>query len=132
MVTHRRVERYFTVSAYALLIIAIAIAIVAYLVSPLRDPSFVPQSANAGATVSWLRPERYWIIGLNTLAITLATNTTVLRWLKWRTRRAITPTNRGRLGMLFRVLTMCGLWLVIFYGTWVVSMYFLLWQYILD
>lgn len=128
----RHLERCFKMSTYALLIIAMTVAIVAFWVSPLRDPNFVPAATNAGATVSWLRPERYWMAGLNALAIALATNVTVLRWLSVRASRTDEYRRQGPLLKLTRFVSLCGLWLVVFYGTWLISMYFLLWQYILD
>ncbi|MEL6603957.1 MAG: hypothetical protein AAFP20_12100 [Cyanobacteria bacterium J06614_10] len=132
MTASRHMERYFKMSAYALLIAALMIAVIAFFVSPLRDPNFVPAAANAGATVSWLTPERYWRAGLNILAIALATNVVVLRWLSVRSSRTPTHTSRNLLHRLFQFISLCGLWLGVFYGTWFVSMYYLLWQYILD
>lgn len=63
--TRHDLGRMFAFSLFALLLLAVCIAIVAFQVSPLRDPNFVRDGADAGATVSWLDYENYWIALLN-------------------------------------------------------------------
>ncbi len=53
-----------------------------YFVSPLRDPTFQPSSANAGSLVWWLQgvPEENWVWGASILAGLLAINFTLVLW----------------------------------------------------
>jgi hypothetical protein len=73
-------RRYLWISLGILLLLTIASGIFVYLVSPLRDPSFQPNSANGGTLVPWLQSvrERDWIRGATGLAALLATNLALL------------------------------------------------------
>ncbi|GAA6619798.1 hypothetical protein NUACC26_056120 [Scytonema sp. NUACC26] len=50
-----------------------------YQVSPLREPTFQPSSANAGSLVPWLQgvTEGHWLLGANLMAFLLYTNLTL-------------------------------------------------------
>lgn len=133
----RAMERNLKVSLNVLLLLAVCVAGVAYLVSPLRDPSFIPEAANASATVDWLSPERYWLAVRNIFAIALATNFSLLAWCQSRFSRPLMQTARRRplgrlIGALLKVLGLSTLWLIVAYGTWVASTLFLLDQWIVD
>ena len=63
-----------------LVLITIAIGLFIYAISPLRDPAFQPNSANAGSLIPWMRgvPEGSWTEGAIILAALLASSITVL------------------------------------------------------
>lgn len=130
----RRIDHGLIVSLNVLLLFTVGVALAAYQVSPLRDPSFLPQSANAGARVSWLNPERYWITMVRVLAIALATNVSLLTWSHWRGHRGGLSriTRRNPRSFYLKALGLCGVWLVVFYASLYGSLLFLLWQYIID
>ena len=62
------------------LILTIAIGIFIHYISPLRDPTYQPSSANAGSLLPWMRgvSEDQWVLGANLLAGVLASSLTVL------------------------------------------------------
>ncbi|MFG6094143.1 hypothetical protein D0962_28960 [Leptolyngbyaceae cyanobacterium CCMR0082] len=129
----QRIDHGLIVSLNVLLLFTVGFALVAYQVSPLRDPSFVPQVTNAGARVSWLNPERYWITTIRILAIALATNISLLTWSHWRGHRSgLSWINRNPLSVFLKAVGLCGVWLVVFSVSWYSALFFLLWQYILD
>ena len=88
--------------------------------------------ANARETTSWLRPEKYWMLLLNTFTVSLATNVTLLAWSWFRSKDRWLTVGRGFLGLLLKVLGLVGLWIAIAYITWIVSLTFLLDQWIVD
>jgi hypothetical protein len=53
-----------------------------YQVSPLRDGSFQPNSANAGSLIAWMEGvgEKTWLQGAALLAGLLATNLAIVLW----------------------------------------------------
>ncbi len=130
--TLRSIERFLVFSLFMLLLLTVGVVVLAYQISPLRAPNFVPQAANAGATIDWLRPERYWIVLLNTFTITLATNVTILAWLRLRFKGYWLNIRRDLWGLLLKVLGLIGVWIAIAYGTWIVSLTFLLDLWIVD
>lgn len=131
--TRRSINRLFVFSFYMLLLLALGVAVLAYLISPLRDPNFVPLGSNAGATIDWLRPEKYWMVLINAFTISLATNVTILMWLWFRSKDGRWLTvGRDFFGLLLKVLSLVGLWIAIAYIIWLVSLTFLLDQWIID
>ena len=130
--TRRSINQPLVFSLYMLLLLATGTAVLAYLISPLRDPNFVPMGANAGATISWLRPEKYWMLLLNTFTVSLATNVTLLAWSWFRSQDRWLTVGRGFVGLLLEVLGLVGLWIAIAYITWIVSLTFLLDRWIVD
>ncbi|MDJ0589657.1 MAG: hypothetical protein QNJ72_06620 [Pleurocapsa sp. MO_226.B13] len=56
--TLRSIERFLVFSLFMLLLLTVGVVVLAYQISPLRDPNFVPQAANAGATIDWLRIDK--------------------------------------------------------------------------
>ena len=125
--TDNRISHALMVSLNMLLFIIVGLGLVAYQVSPLRDPSFIPDAVNAGATVRWMRPESYWMTAINILSIALATNLALLVWFNGHLQ-----TTRPTILMLLKGLAVAGLWVVVFSATWYVSLFFLLWQHIAD
>jgi hypothetical protein len=59
-----------------LILLTVAVGVFAYQVSPLRDSSFLPNSANAGSLLPWMRgvDDNTWFQGSSVLAGLLATN----------------------------------------------------------
>ncbi|MEM1253933.1 MAG: hypothetical protein AAGI69_16000 [Cyanobacteria bacterium P01_H01_bin.21] len=128
-----RIDHALMVSLNVLLLTVVGVALLAYQVSPLRDPSFIPQAANAGARVSWLNPEKYWMAAIRIFSIALATNISLLTWSQLRGNRdGIVRFSRNRASTALKVLGLCGVWLIVFYSFWYFSLLFLLWQYIID
>lgn len=75
--------RHFSIfSLIFLLFLSIAIGLFAYQVSPLRDPTFQPSSANAGSLIAWMQgvTEDLWLLLANVIAFALSTNLTVIIW----------------------------------------------------
>ena len=68
-----------------MLLLTVASIIFAYLVSPLRDPTFQPNSANGGSLIPWLKSvkESDWLLGFNILAFLLSSNITLIIGHKW-------------------------------------------------
>ena len=122
--TNYRVDRALTIGLQAVLVLMLGAALLAYLVSPLRDPSFPGQGAHGSATIAWLSPEIYWMRLCKTLSVALATVLTLLLGSRWR------PYLSRYLPL--KVLSLSGLWVVIAYVTFYISMWYLLMQYIID
>jgi hypothetical protein len=78
----RPTRRFALISLGLLLLLGLAIGIFAYQVSPLRDGSFQPNSANAGSLVAWMGGvgEHTWLQGAALLAGLLATNLAIVFW----------------------------------------------------
>jgi hypothetical protein len=76
----RSVKRTSLMIVGLILILTIGIGIFVHLVSPLRDPAFEPNSANAGSLLPWMGTisESDWILGLNLFAMVIASSLTVL------------------------------------------------------
>ncbi|MBW4463342.1 MAG: hypothetical protein KME47_24340 [Nodosilinea sp. WJT8-NPBG4] len=78
----QRVQRLSLVSFGGLVLLSAGLAVLIHRASPLRDPSFEVNSANAGTLVPWLRwvPETTWLWTSFALAVLLAVSLTwVLR-----------------------------------------------------
>jgi hypothetical protein len=78
----RPTRRFALISLGLLLLLGLAIGIFAYQVSPLRDGSFQPNSANAGSLIPWMRGvgDNNWLQGAAVLAGLLATNLAIVFW----------------------------------------------------
>lgn len=109
------------VSFVVLLIVTAASAIFVYQVSPLRNPAFQPNSANAGTLVWWLQDVREddWMLAAFILSGLLAINFTLVLWyLRILTRETI---------LFWHFLFSFGTWLLLWYvfvfyllGKWLV------------
>jgi hypothetical protein len=82
------VQRFSYVTLATLILLVVAVVIFAYQVSPLRDPSFQPNSANAGSLIPWMQgiSEATWIQGSSVLACLLSTNLVLILW-QWSQQR---------------------------------------------
>ncbi len=117
--------RYLSIFSFGFsVLLAVAGGIFAYLVSPLRDATFQPSSANAGSLLPWMRgmTENYWILGANILAILLSTNITLILWQK-------SARNQSR---LFHFIVIICVWLGIFILLWIAFMGYLMSQWLID
>jgi hypothetical protein len=70
------VQRLAPASLGFLMLLVLAGGVFAYQVSPLRDPSFQPNSANAGSLIPWMRGvnDNTWLQGSSVLAGLLTIN----------------------------------------------------------
>ena len=107
------------------------IALFVYQVSPLRDPAFQPNSANAGTLVPWLQfiREGDWVLGAAILAAVLSAKLTSVLYKRQRPIRRL----QGIGGLLSRIdLLSITVWLVLAGSMWVAFMAYLLSQWIID
>lgn len=120
------------VSLGFLLVLTVASAIFVYLVSPLRNPAFQPDSANAGTLVWWLQGVREadWLWGAFILAGLLAINFMLVLWSWCRSRSILAgdwhqemPNKIAQL-MLFGI----GAWFFLY----CVFLFYLLGQWLVD
>ena len=133
---------YPSISLGLLLLLTSTSALLVYLVSPLRDPAFQPNSANAGSLIPLVRQvqEQYWIWGAAGLAGLLAVNLVLLLWqlgqplrtvsIAVREQRGITAVWWGALVVWVGVYVVLGL--VLFAGLSVLFVGYLVGQWLVD
>ncbi|MBD2683387.1 hypothetical protein [Nostoc sp. FACHB-857] len=116
-----RIQHKSIISLMFLLILTVASGIFVYLVSPLREPTFQPNSGNGGSLVPWMRgiTESHWLWGANILAFLLSSNLTFITWQKWGLNR-----NTQWLRLTLMVLA----WILLFSFFWLAFMSHLLSQ----
>lgn len=127
-------RRFSIASLSFLLLLTGASAIFVYLVSPLRDPAFQPNSANAGSLLWWVKGvhEDIWELAAIILAGLLSINFTLVLW-QWCQSRTIL-TDRRSWGIPRKIvqfmLFMLGIWmwLQLFY----MFFFYLLNQWLID
>jgi hypothetical protein len=109
---------------FSILVVGVC-GVFAYLVSPLRDISFQPDSANAGSLVPWLQGlgENHWFFAANVLALLLSTNITLVFSRNWSVNHS---------HWLLRFVLMIGLWLMTFGIFWMTSVWYLIEQWLID
>lgn len=78
----QRIRHFYIFSLTFLLFLTIATSLFAYQVSPLRDPTFLPDSANGGSLIPWMQgvTEDHWLLLANVVAFFLSTNLTLIIW----------------------------------------------------
>lgn len=78
----QRFRHFYVVSFGFSLFLLVASGIFVYQVSPLREPTFQPNSANAGSLVPWLQSvtEGHWLLGATILAFLVSTNLMLIFW----------------------------------------------------
>ncbi len=114
------VLRHFSIASLIFLIlVTVASVIFVYLISPLRDPAFQPNSANAGTLVWWLKDVRedVWVWAAFILAGLLTLNSLLALWTLQRVRQ---------IGLLIT------LGLLMWYMLYYVFMLYLLGQWLVD
>jgi hypothetical protein len=131
------VQRYSLVSLSLLFLLVVIAIIFVYQASPLRDPSFQPNSANAGSLLPWLQgmTEGTWVQGANVLAALLATNLTVVVYQhsQFFTMSSIQRygTHQG-IAQLIAIVVWGALWVVMFGGFWLAFQVYLMNQWLVD
>ncbi|MBE9157156.1 hypothetical protein IQ265_10010 [Nodosilinea sp. LEGE 06152] len=92
----QRIQRLSVLSFGGLVLVSAGLAGLLHWASPLRDPSFEVNSANAGTSVPWLKgvPETAWLQASFALAALLAVN---LTWVLWQWSQA--PQRSGSRGI---------------------------------
>ncbi|MBD2092840.1 hypothetical protein H6F67_23600 [Microcoleus sp. FACHB-1515] len=128
--------RYFArISLKIILISTIACGVFVHLVSPLRDRSFVPNSANAGSIVLPGVTESNWIFGAGILAALLATNVTLLGIANWLGHHPLIDIFQPRI-RLKRIISEVIVWSIVgfclFWGLWFVFLIYLMAQWLVD
>lgn len=131
--------RYLTAVSLGLhLLLVGACGILIYQASPLRDPAFQPNSANAGSSVFWLQgvTETDLLIGSTILAALLAINFTLFIWQRSQKRSPHSAASRSsRNRRIWRTLSV-GAWVglssLFFIGFWLVFLIYLSQQWLLD
>ncbi|MBW4428964.1 MAG: hypothetical protein KME50_32250 [Nostoc desertorum CM1-VF14] len=120
-----RIERKSIYSLMLLLVLTITSRVFVYLVSPLREPTFQPNSANGGSLVPWMKgiTESHWLWGANVLAFLLSSNLTFITWQQW-----VFHKNHQWLRLSLMVLT----WILLFSFFWIAFMSHLLSQWLID
>ena len=106
-------------------LLAVAAGIFAHLVSPLRDATFQPNSANAGSLLPWMQgmTENHWHLGANILALGLSTNVLLIAWQKWMINKDY---------WLVRFIIMIFVWVAVFGFFWMGFVVYLLGQWLID
>lgn len=87
------VQRFALVTLGFLMLLVVAGGVFMYQISPLRDPSFQPNSANAGSLIPWVRGvhEDTWLLVASVLAGLLATNLVLVLWQWSQPRTNVIP-----------------------------------------
>lgn len=125
MTSSQRIRHFSIFSLIFLLSLTIAISLFAYHVSPLRDPSFIPNSANGGSLIPWMRGinDSHWVLLSNIIAFSLSTNIIVIIWQS----RRFHDRNKW-----VSFLTMVVTWVILFGGFMLTSIAYLLMQWLID
>ena len=120
-----RFQRLQFVSLGFSLLLIVAWVILVYQISPLRDPSFQPNSANAGTLIPWLIGvgEKNWILSARLLAFSLSTNIAFIFAQEVRYRGS---------NWLMRFIATTGVWLIMFFVSDTMFFLYLLDQWIVD
>ncbi|MBW4689031.1 MAG: hypothetical protein KME40_29060 [Komarekiella atlantica HA4396-MV6] len=108
-----------------LLFLTVASGIFVYQVSPLRDPTFQPNSANGGSLIPWMKgvTEGHWLSGVNVLAFSLSTNITLFSW-----QQGVYNQNNKLLRFILIIVTL----MMLFSFLWIAFMVYLLSQWLID
>ena len=118
-----------------IVMMTIAIVIFVHYVSPLRDPTFQPNSANAGSLLPWMRgiSEDQWVLGANLLAGAFASSLTVLirHYSRIHIFRSATPAKRTTIQTLL-ALYWFATGTVLYLGLTLRFFVYLLQQWIID
>ena len=82
MASFQQIRHFSIFSLIFLLFLTIVTSLFAYQVSPLRDPTFSPNSANGGSLIPWMQgvTDDHWLLLANIIAFSLSTNLTVIIW----------------------------------------------------
>lgn len=121
----RNFERFQFIGLGFSLFLILAWCIVVYLVSPLRDPNFVPMGANAGTLIPWLSwmGENDWLLTAKILAFALSTNVAFIfaQQIRYQVNN-----------WLVRFIATVGLWLTLFFGSYLMFFVYLLSEWLAE
>ena len=125
MTSFQRIRHFSIFSLVFLLFLTIATSIFAYQVSPLRNPTFQPDSANGGSLIPWMQgvTEDHWLLLANIIAFSLSTNLTLIIW-QWR---RFYQNNKW-----VSFITMTVTWTMLFGSFMLISIIYLLMQWLVD
>lgn len=120
-----RIRRFSIVSLWFSLLLLVGTGIFVYQVSPLREPTFQPNSANAGSLVPWLQgvTEGHWFLVANILAFLLSTNLTLILW-----QQRVSNKNNWLPHFMLMILV----WLILFIIFRFVFIIYLLHEWLID
>lgn len=118
-------RRFSIVSLWFSLFLLVASGIFVYQVSPLREPTFKPNSGNAGSLLPWLQgvTEGHWFLLANILAFLLSTNLTLILW-----QQRVSNKN----DWLPHFSLMISVWIILFIIFWIIFVGYLLQQWLID
>lgn len=125
MTSFQRIRHFSIFSLMFLLFLTIATSLFAYQVSPLRDPTFRPDSANGGTLIPWMQgvTEDHWLLLANIIAFSLSTNLTLIIW----QARRFHHHNKW-----LSFITMIVTWTMLFGSFMFTSITYLLMQWLVD
>jgi hypothetical protein len=126
MTSFQRIRHFYIFSLIFLLFLTIATSLFAYQVSPLRDPTFRPDSANGGSLIPWMQgvTEDHWLLLANIIAFSLSTNIILIIW---QMRRFYYYYNKWII-----LITMTVTWTMLFGSFMFTSITYLLMQWLID
>jgi hypothetical protein len=110
-----------------LLRLVVSSGVFVYQVSPLRDSSFQPGSANAGSLIPWMQGvgEDTWMLGASVLAGLLATNLVFIFW-QW------SQSSTNVIQKILLLTCWIGVGIIIFTSLYLLFFFYLLGQWIID
>jgi hypothetical protein len=126
-VSSRHVQWFALATLGFLLRLVVFSGVFVYQVSPLRDSSFQPNSANAGSLIPWMQGvgEDTWLLGASVLAGLLTTN---LVFIFWQCNQSIANEIPKPLRLTFSI----GLGAILFILIDTMFLFYLLAQWIVD
>ncbi len=131
ILSSQRVQFFAFATLGFLLRLVVSSGVFLYQVSPLRDPSFQPGSANAGSLIPWVQgvSEGTWLLGASVLAGLLSINLVfiVLQWSQSIANEIPKPFR-----LAFWIVEGATLFIFIYIFTYLLFLLYLLGQWIVD
>jgi hypothetical protein len=126
-ISSQRVQWFAFVTLGFLLRLVVSSGVFVYQVSPLRDSSFQPGSANAGSLIPWMQGvgEDTWMLGASVLAGLLATNLVFIFW-QW------SQSSTNVIQKILLLTCWIGVGIIIFTSLYLLFFFYLLGQWIID
>jgi hypothetical protein len=120
--------QWFTFATFGFLLrLVVSSGVFVYQVSPLRDSSFQPGSANAGSLIPWMQGvgEDTWLLGASVLAGLLATNLVFIFW-QW------SQSSTNAIQKILLLTCWIGVGVIIFTSLYMTFFFYLLGQWLVD
>jgi hypothetical protein len=126
-ISSQRVQWFAFVTLGFLLRLVVSSGVFVYQVSPLRDSSFQPGSANAGSLIPWMQGvgEDTWMLGASVLAGLLATNLVFIFW-QW------SQSSTNVIQKILLLTCWIGVGVIIFTSLYLLFLFYLLGQWLVD